>query len=97
MRLRGSIVDLENGRVNRDGTGAVIFFTPKDGKTVIVPQTSGQLHGDHDKTHIFGLGESSEGELMVLWPGKVHNVMKVCIHHIYGIRPEVTVLTTISC
>ena len=80
VRLRGSVGDLENGKVNRDGTGAILFFTPKGGQTVIIPQAGGQLHGDHDKTHTFGMGESSEGELEVMWPGKVYNKMKVCHH-----------------
>ena len=80
VRVRGSVGDLENGKVNRDGTGAILFFTPEGGQTVIVPQTSGQLHGGHDKTHTFGMGESNEGELMVMWPGKVYNKMKVCGH-----------------
>ena len=79
MRVRGSFGDLENGRVNRDGTGAIIFFTPKGGQTVMVPQTSGQQHGGHDKTHVFGMGKSDEGEVVVLWPGKVYNKLKVCL------------------
>eukprot|EP00803_Ostreobium_quekettii_P003399 evm.model.scf_247.4 EVM.evm.TU.scf_247.4 scf_247:42761-56043(-) len=90
VKPRGSVGDLEDGRVNRDGTGAMLFFTPEGGNTVMVPHATGHIHGAHDKAHIFGLGEATEGQLTVLWPGNVYNTLKV-------VANEVVVLAEIPC
>eukprot|EP00803_Ostreobium_quekettii_P003398 evm.model.scf_247.3 EVM.evm.TU.scf_247.3 scf_247:24502-34487(-) len=90
VKPRGSIGDLEDGRVNRDGTGAMLFFTPEGGKTVMVPHATGHIHGAHDKAHIFGLGEATEGQITVLWPGNVYNTLKVFAN-------EVVVLAEVPC
>lgn len=67
--------------MNRDGTGAVIMFMPKGGQPIMIPETTGQMHGAHDNTHILGMGKSNEGTLVVLWPGSTYNTLKVCAYN----------------
>lgn len=77
VKLRGSFGDIPNAKVNRDGAGAVIRFTPQGGKTTLVPHTSGVLRGANDPTHIFGMGTATQGEVQVLWPGGNMNTFQV--------------------
>lgn len=77
IKLRGSFGDIPDAKANRDGTGAVIRFTPLGGKTIMVPHTSGVHRGAHDATHIFGMGTATQGEVQVMWPGGNVNTVQV--------------------
>ena len=71
---------LLRARVNRDGIGAVLSFTPLGGPTVMSPVTAGSSHlSQHSPERLFGLGESRLGTLEILWPGGVRN-------RFYGVR-----------
>jgi hypothetical protein len=62
------------GRVNRDGVGAVVKFTPAGDATSLQPITAGSSYGSTDSmTAHFGLGEAATGVVEVLWPGGVRN------------------------
>lgn len=78
--------DLTNeGKVNRDGIGAIIKFTPKKGKQAMVPVLAGSGHaGQHSMIQGFGLGTAKEGDLEVFWPGGVSN-------RLYKVEPGETV------
>ncbi len=74
VNLRGSVGTLPNGRVNRDGVGAVVSFTPKNGKTSKRPIIAGSSYSSQDSlTANFGLGLEGRGTVDVLWPGGVKN------------------------
>ena len=61
-----------NGRVNRDGIGAIVKFTPKKGKQAISPVLGGSSYASqHALTKYFGLGKEKDGMVEVLWPGGV--------------------------
>ena len=63
-----------SGRVNRDGIGGVIRFTPDGGKTSIVPVIGGASYASQDSLiKTFGLGTAAKGTVEVLWPGGVRN------------------------
>jgi hypothetical protein len=64
----------EEGRVNRDGIGAVIAFKPKKGQAVISPIVSGASHtAAHSLESLFGMGDSNHGIVEILWPGGIKN------------------------
>ena len=71
VTVRGSIGLTSNGRVNRDGIGAVLSFTPSHGPTTMVPVTGGSSFlSQHSLERTFGLGaEAAFGTVEVLWPG----------------------------
>ncbi len=74
ITTRGSVGTLPNGKVNRDGIGAIIRFTPDKGKTSMSPVLGGSSHaGQDDLTRMFGLGTAKEGDVEVLWPGGARN------------------------
>jgi hypothetical protein len=74
VKLRGSVDTIEGGRAPRDGIGAVVFFTPQGGKTVIRPVMGGGSYASQDSLEgTFGLGAAAEGMVEVLWPGGVRN------------------------
>ncbi len=74
VKLRGSVGTTPKGKVNRDGIGAVAFFTPAGGQQVMSPVLGGSSHASqHDLTQGFGLGAAANGTLEVLWPGGVRN------------------------
>lgn len=62
------------GRVNRDGIGAIVRFTPKDGPTTMVPVLGGSSYASQNSltTHV-GLGTAFRGTVEVQWPGGVKN------------------------
>jgi hypothetical protein len=80
------------GRVNRDGIGAVVRFTPDGGKTSIRPVLGGASYASQDSlTLTFGLGTTAKGTAEVLWPGGVRN-------RLYGVAAgEALVLPEIPC
>lgn len=62
------------GRVNRDGIGATVHFTPDGGKTVRRPVTGGASYASQDSLiQTFGLADAAKGTAEVAWPGGVHN------------------------
>ncbi|RMH20741.1 MAG: CRTAC1 family protein [Acidobacteria bacterium] len=72
--------------VNRDGIGAVVFFTPDGGPTSIRPITGGSSYASQDSlTANFGLGSAAAGTVEVLWPGGVRN-------RLYDVASEETVV-----
>lgn len=63
-----------SGKVNRDGIGAVVRFTPDGGKTTIRPVLGGASYASQDSLTITkGLGTAAKGTIEVLWPGGVRN------------------------
>jgi hypothetical protein len=74
VKLRGSVGTIEGGRAPRDGIGAVVFFTPQGGKTVMRPVLGGGSYASQDSLEgTFGLGTAAEGMVEVLWPGGARN------------------------
>lgn len=74
IQLRGSVGTLPNGKVNRNGVGATVSFTPKNGNTVSRPMLAGSSYASTDsKTLTFGLGRKNKGTVEVTWPGNVKN------------------------
>ncbi|NEO47785.1 MAG: CRTAC1 family protein [Moorea sp. SIO4A3] len=70
----GTVGLTPDGHVNRDGIGAVFFFTPDNGQTVMQPILGGSSYASQDSLAAnFGLGSSLQGTLEVLWPGGVRN------------------------
>jgi hypothetical protein len=80
------------GKVNRDGIGAVIRFTPAGGKTSLRPVLGGASYASQDSlTATLGLGTAPRGTLEVLWPGGARN-------RLYGVAAgEKLVLPEIPC
>lgn len=72
--LMGSVGITSGGRVNRDGIGAVVAFTPEAGAKVMYPVIGGASYGSQDSLTVnLGMGEARRGMLEVLWPGGVRN------------------------
>ncbi|MGD1809767.1 FG-GAP-like repeat-containing protein [Dapis sp. BLCC M126] len=70
----GTVGLTENGQANRDGIGAVVFFTPSGGKTAINPILGGSSYASQDSLVAnFGLGTAETGTVEVLWTGGVRN------------------------
>jgi hypothetical protein len=62
------------GKVNRDGIGAIVRFTPDGGHTVLKPVLGGASYGSQDSRVVrFGLGTAAKGTVDILWPGGLHN------------------------
>lgn len=90
--VRGTKGLTTNGRVNRDGIGAIVKFTPKKGKQVMSPVLGGSSYASqHALTQYFGMGDKKEGMIEVLWPGGVRN-------RLYKVKPgEHVTLPEIPC
>ncbi len=74
VNLLGTIGITDMGKVNRDGIGAVVSFTPTDGITAMRPIVVGGSYLSAENIEsIFGLGEAASGTVDVLWPGGVKN------------------------
>ncbi len=72
--LIGTIGITAEGKVNRDGIGAVVTFTPENGVPVIKPIVAGCSHASQDSISAnFGLGTELTGTVDVLWPCGVRN------------------------
>jgi hypothetical protein len=62
------------GRVNRDGIGSIVRFTPDGGKTNRRPVLGGSSYASEDSlVQTFGLAKAKKGTVEVAWPGGVHN------------------------
>jgi enediyne biosynthesis protein E4 len=80
VRLVGTKGIIDAGVVNRDGIGAVAFFTPDRGATSMKPILGGASYASQDSlATIFGLGEAHKGTVDILWPGGTRN-------RLYGVR-----------
>lgn len=78
------------GRVNRDGIGAVVKLTPREGKTAMLPVVSGSSFLSQNSLILgFGLGQATRGTLEVLWPGGVKNRLYDVPQGVAGGRPLV--------
>jgi enediyne biosynthesis protein E4 len=74
VRVRGSAGTLPQGRVNRDGIGAVVRFQPEGGRLVLRPVLGGASYASQESLDgVFGLGAAERGTVEVLWPGGVRN------------------------
>ena len=74
LRLVGAVGTTPGGRVNRDGIGAMITFTPEGGRPVMAPVLGGASHLSQDSLiQGFGLGSAASGTVEILWPGGVRN------------------------
>lgn len=74
IRLAGTKGLTTLGRANRDGIGAVVSFTPHQGKRVLYPVLGGSsTASQHSMVQGFGLGSATRGTLDILWPGGTHN------------------------
>ncbi len=91
--LVGAAGLVADGRVNRDGIGAVVSFSPAPGSfPVSKPVLGGSSYASQDSlTAHFGLGDARRGMVEVLWPGGVRN-------RLYGVRAgERLVFPEIPC
>jgi len=72
VNLVGSVSITDDGKVNRDGIGAVVIFTPSGGLPAMLPVQAGSSHNSQNSLElVFGLGVEESGELEVLWPGSI--------------------------
>jgi hypothetical protein len=62
------------GRVNRDGIGAIVRFTPDGGQPTLHPVLGGSSYASQNSLRVqAGLGDATSGTVEVLWPGGVRN------------------------
>ncbi|MGD8843206.1 MAG: VCBS repeat-containing protein [Gammaproteobacteria bacterium] len=92
VELMGTAGMTTGGRVNRDGIGAVVSFTPEGGAAVMRPLVGGASYASQDSPTVnLGMGHADRGTLDILWPGGVRN-------RFYGLRAsEHLVLPEIPC
>ena len=70
----GSVGITSGGTVNRDGIGAVVSVTPKNGAPVLLPVLGGSSYASQDSLRqTAGLGAKKRATVEVLWPGGVRN------------------------
>jgi len=74
VKTLGTVGLLEKGKVNRDGIGAVIFFTPEKGKLRVQPVLGGASHASQDELEQnFGMARFNTATIEILWPGGTRN------------------------
>ncbi|MGH3373864.1 MAG: CRTAC1 family protein [Actinoallomurus sp.] len=74
VRTLGSVGLVPGARVNRDGVGAVVSFTPAGLPAAINPVVAGSSFASQNSlAQTFGMGKSTTGTVAVLWPGGVRN------------------------
>ena len=77
IRTLGTVGVLPDGRVNRDGVGAVIRVTPEGGRTTLSPVTGGSSFASQNAlAQLFGLGRAEAATVEVLWPGGTVNRLR---------------------
>ncbi len=70
----GAVGLTDHGKVNRDGIGAIVSFTPDGGSKATQPVLGGSSLASEDSlTAHFGLGDAAAGTVEVVWPGRVKN------------------------
>lgn len=76
VRTLGTVGLVPGARVNRDGIGAVVRFTPSGLPTAIDPVIAGSSFASQNSlVQTFGMGKARTGTLEVLWPGGVRNML----------------------
>lgn len=92
VRTLGTVGLVPDGRVNRDGIGAVIRVTPDGGRTTLRPVTGGSgFASQNDLAQLFGLGRAQTATVEVLWPGGT-------VHRLHDVEPgERIVFPEIPC
>jgi hypothetical protein len=71
-----------SGKVNRDGIGAIVHWTPNGLKTVSRPVLGGSSYASESSlTQTFGIGKKISGTVEVMWPGGAHN-------RLYDVKPD---------
>jgi len=92
VRPLGTVGLLPDGRVNRDGVGAVIRVTPEGGRTTLRPVTGGSSFASQNAlAQLFGLGQAQTATVEVLWPGGT-------VHRLHDVRAgEWIVFPEIPC
>ena len=74
VRTRGTMGLVPGARVNRDGIGAVVKFTPSGLPTAINPVIAGSSFASQDSlVQTFGMGKAKTGTVDILWPGGIRN------------------------
>jgi hypothetical protein len=74
VRTLGTVRLVPGARVNRDGIGAVVSFTPAGMPAAIMPVTAGSSFASQNSlVQTFGMGKSKTGTVNILWPGGVRN------------------------
>jgi hypothetical protein len=74
VRTLGTAGLVPGARVNRDGIGAVVKFTPSGLPTAIDPVIAGSSFASQNSlVQTFGMGKAKTGTLEILWPGGVRN------------------------
>lgn len=77
VRTLGTIGITSQGRVNRDGLGAIIRFTPDGGQTAMIPVQGGSSYASQNSlAKTFGMNTSNSGTVDILWPGGVRNQLR---------------------
>jgi enediyne biosynthesis protein E4 len=62
------------GRVNRDGIGGIVRFTPQGGQPTLTPVLGGSSYASQNSLTVqVGMGSATRGTVEVLWPGGVKN------------------------
>ena len=80
VRTLGTEGITSEGRVNRDGIGALVRFQPERGPATTRPLIGGANYASQDALVMtFGLGGAMAGTLEIHWPGGVRN-------RLYGVR-----------
>jgi hypothetical protein len=65
---------VSSGRINRDGIGAIVRFTPEGGQPTLNPVVGGSSYASQNSLTVqVGLGAAARGTVEVLWPGGVKN------------------------
>ena len=90
VKLLGTKGLTSGGQSNRDGIGAVVTFTPKNGKPSTKAVVSGGSNASADELSlIFGLPNTEKGSLEVLWPGGVKNRLNITHANKMYVVPEI--------
>jgi hypothetical protein len=91
VRAVGGIGLTPEGKVNRDGVGALISFAPHGGSSDMVPVVAGSSYSSQDSLAAnFGLGTHGCGTVEIMWPGGVKNRLEP-VHAGTVVFPEIPV------
>ena len=70
----GTLDLTSGGGVNRDGIGAIVTVTPRDGFAAMRPVVGGSSHQSQDSLVLnFGLADARRAHVDIFWPGGVRN------------------------
>ncbi len=90
ISLQGTVGLTSKGKVNWDGIGAVVSFTPQGGQSVMLPIVGGASFGSQNSLAVnAGLGKAHQGTVEVLWPGGVRNKLYNVRHQERLMLPEI--------